>query len=1542
MIHCWQKGRSAPRKRPDSKSRPSAQRLRLVLESLELRDLLATLAVAANPAVFDTASAVPHAEVPNVAFALAALGHAPVTFSDLSAGGISAALALTEAVLIPEQELGSLNSALSAAAKSELAQFVSSGHGMIVLGSPGGRAESLLGGLFGFSIAAGPDPNGVSILNSDESDGTAFAAAPFAIFNNINNVTAFDISAFPAGFPAGTKLPYQEGSVAAVGLFPFGQGQIVYLGYDFDDPAGQPNAANWKTLLGVAVEQVAVAPPTTSVELIGGDLVINDLAGANDGFAISADSQQWILSIDSGLFTAPTSMAGVTVGEKTVTIDKSQAAAFTGRFVFQGGGGNDSLRVMLDDVGRDVQFDGGEAAGDHDFLEVVSTAGVGSLTSAPDMSGGGELDIGSDGDAEIFYAGLEPVDLTGLQIQELHFVVPPGITSAELIDYLAPTDGFSQLAFNGAGAEDQFFRHPAQLLALHTAGNTLVTLFTLDPTTTIPELLLAGTATDLFRLGSTTGIRSGTSLTLVDATLDLNGQSPLVNGLSGNGAVTNAANTNSLLTIGAAGGDGDFGGSISDGWPANETPPTTRQVSLTKVGAGAQRLSGAHGYSGVTEIQAGELVLDGTLHAHSQVAVRSAAVLSGLGSINGSLSLESGAAIEPGSPRMLPGSHRGQSEIWHAGSRFAVQLGGATAGSGHDQRKVDGGLSLQDAILDVSLFAGFVPSQQPPAALTIVDNLGALPIDGTFAGLPEGAAVNLPGSPVPLFITYQGGDGNDIVLFTVAGSQILGTAGDDTLILRQQASAAADSELEYSLNGAPFVPLSDVDSLAIDTGAGADLVILDFVHGDPVPPGNLQIDGGSPAAGSPGDRLVFLGGGGGAEVVYRPGDAAGIQGMIELAGDASGIIELAGLDGVDATALAQVTLATQSAGSDLDVVDATDAGSGSHAALRISGTSGPDSIVPLHVWSVGSLVVDTTAGGGSDLLTIVSAAGAHGIVDLRLDTGGEVADRTVVGATSIAGDLLVESGVILIGGTVQAGGLIFVTSRGLLRIDAPVTAQGPVTLTTTDQPGLDADLAIEAAVSSIFANLVLTSADHAIIRGPLSAATTIDIAIDTANADPSEGNTLFLQAAISAPGGTTAMGNADADRFEIEPQSASTLLILGNLPSSSPANPLTQNANNGDAAGDKLVLDMTTAGGGQVVNRPVVVDTVGGRATFANTLPITYRGIEDLDLHDGGTLTTAEQGDIYLRGTDQDEQITIEHDGGASPLLRIFVSGRVFPGQGYFGPYLPGRSAIVFARGGRDFVNLMAVPLRGEFHGESGDDYLAGAAFGDLLVGGPGRDTLIGGSQGGGDELWGDDFDPLLESRDFWARLVSPTDGNDKLSTTGGNDQLYGQGGDDQLNAGAGDDYASGGFGNDRLTGGDGDDRLFGNEGSDTLSGDGGHDLLSGGDGNDFLYGRLGNDVLIGGDGADELKGNDGNDLLLAGIVTKNGAAADSVVSGDASDQAMLALLIEWSTLAQVTGISQQDDGDLDWLYGHTGSDRFVGDGTSQNLDFVAGVDGMG
>jgi len=84
-----------------------------------------------------------------------------------------------------------------------------------------------------------------------------------------------------------------------------------------------------------------------------------------------------------------------------------------------------------------------------------------------------------------------------------------------------------------------------------------------------------------------------------NATLDLNGYSATINGLNGSGVVDTLAGGTPTLTIGANGDSGTFSGTIQNSGGG--------ALSLTKIGAGTETLSGACTYSGNTVVAGGTL-----------------------------------------------------------------------------------------------------------------------------------------------------------------------------------------------------------------------------------------------------------------------------------------------------------------------------------------------------------------------------------------------------------------------------------------------------------------------------------------------------------------------------------------------------------------------------------------------------------------------------------------------------------------------------------------------------------------------------------------------------------------------------------------------------------------------------------------------------------------------------------------------------------------------------------------------------------------------
>ena len=116
------------------------------------------------------------------------------------------------------------------------------------------------------------------------------------------------------------------------------------------------------------------------------------------------------------------------------------------------------------------------------------------------------------------------------------------------------------------------------------------------------------------------------------ATLELNGFSETINGVSNTAAaganIRNTASGASVLTIGDADASGSFSGVISDG-------STGKTLAITKIGTGTLTLGGANTYIGGTTVSGGTLAF-GTVPG------------AGAGNIRGSLSIGNGAVVNAG------------------------------------------------------------------------------------------------------------------------------------------------------------------------------------------------------------------------------------------------------------------------------------------------------------------------------------------------------------------------------------------------------------------------------------------------------------------------------------------------------------------------------------------------------------------------------------------------------------------------------------------------------------------------------------------------------------------------------------------------------------------------------------------------------------------------------------------------------------------------------------------------------------------------------
>ena len=159
--------------------------------------------------------------------------------------------------------------------------------------------------------------------------------------------------------------------------------------------------------------------------------------------------------------------------------------------------------------------------------------------------------------------------------------------------------------------------------------------------------------------------------------------------------------------------------------------------------------------SSQTYTATGTTTVNGSFHADA-VTLSGGAELVGRGDVVAPVTATAGTSIAPGnSPGIL---NVGDLDL-QSGAMLAIEIGGPLVGTDYDQLNVTGTVTLAGDLQVVLLNAYEPPSLQP---FTIINNDGADAVIGNFDGLPEGSKVIV--GPTEFFITYEGGDGNDVVL----------------------------------------------------------------------------------------------------------------------------------------------------------------------------------------------------------------------------------------------------------------------------------------------------------------------------------------------------------------------------------------------------------------------------------------------------------------------------------------------------------------------------------------------------------------------------------------------------------------------------------------------------------------------------------------------------------------------------------------------------------------------------------------------------------
>ena len=230
--------------------------------------------------------------------------------------------------------------------------------------------------------------------------------------------------------------------------------------------------------------------------------------------------------------------------------------------------------------------------------------------------------------------------------------------------------------------------------------------------------------------------------------------------IEGGGNIFLGSKALTLITIGQS---KVFSGVIADGGAGGGTGGS---VNMAGDGASFLTLSGTNTYTGGTMVSGGTLLVDGSIVGNTKL--QNGGTLGGSGTVgNGGTSvvtIDSGGTLSPGnSPGTL---HINGSLDFKTGSAYLVQLNIASPGGGggaqSDQTQVTGDVILNNATLSLQLGLTPVVGQQ----FTIIDNQNIHLVSGTFNGLRQGAEFTTDGDTFS--ISYTGGDGNDVVLTTVA------------------------------------------------------------------------------------------------------------------------------------------------------------------------------------------------------------------------------------------------------------------------------------------------------------------------------------------------------------------------------------------------------------------------------------------------------------------------------------------------------------------------------------------------------------------------------------------------------------------------------------------------------------------------------------------------------------------------------------------------------------------------------------------------------
>ncbi|QGQ22587.1 hypothetical protein F1728_07805 [Gimesia benthica] len=432
---------------------------------------------------------------------------------------------------------------------------------------------------------------------------------------------------------------------------------------------------------------------------------------------------------------------------------------------------------------------------------------------------------------------------------------------------------------------------------------------------------------------------------------------------------------------------------------------------------------------------------------------------------------------------LAPGNSPGQviingDFILNADDTLDIEVNGATAGSGFDQFVVSGTVDLGGAALN--LIDGYDPVDGD--VFTLIQNDGASSVTGTFAGLPEGFEfIDFLGSGLSAYLTYVGGDGDDVVIHMVDSTPEvdLPTNGtDDEYTIEIDGGSVVITEVG-SGNIISSIPLASLNGPLVINGEDNqdDTLTIDMTGIDHTTPLQIEFNGGVGGF----DTVELINGSLTSMEYFFVNNS---DGSIQLNGSGIDFITYTGLEPISSTINA--TDVTLNYGGTSETITVTDAGGGQTTVNSSAGE------ITTFNNPTGTLTIN--AGGGDDIVNVNSldpAFAANIIINgegnddtvnlaaaLTLGSGNttiNAEDVNVNGAVTTTGAVDINAGdtiVFALAGSIAAG-------ASSIDLDAvnnvelgQVATSGDVTVTSTAGAINDANV---GAINITATNAILTA-----------------------------------------------------------------------------------------------------------------------------------------------------------------------------------------------------------------------------------------------------------------------------------------------------------------------------------------------------------------------------------------------------------------------------------------------------------------------------------